>query len=120
MNSTARTHQSQTIAAAMPITPICSTIPSSQDSSRRTASVEATDTYIVNFTSPAALSPLLSAPENGNATALKILWMSTSQITSCLVSGSSAYRLRKAGVSRRVRRFHAEEIRSVIRVSFLK
>ena len=55
------------MAIAMPMTPICSVIPNSQDSSKRTARVEATDTYMVNFTSPAARSPLLRAPEKGKA-----------------------------------------------------
>lgn len=52
--------------------------------------MEAIETYIVNFTSPAARSPLLSVPENGKAAALKILWISTSQTTSYFVSGPIA------------------------------
>lgn len=82
--------QSQTIAIAIPITPIFKTIPKSHDKSRRTAIVEITETYMVNFTSPAARSPLLSAPEKGYAAALNTLWIKTSQITSRLVSGYKA------------------------------
>ena len=52
--------------------------------------VEITETYMVNFTSPAARSPLLSAPEKGYAAALNTLWIKTSQITSRLVSGCKA------------------------------
>ena len=66
------------------------TIPKSHDKSRRTAIVEITETYMVNFTSPAARSPLLSAPEKGYAAALNTLWIKTSQITSRLVSGCKA------------------------------
>ncbi len=53
---TARIIQSQTIAMAIPITPIFRTIPKNQDSSRRTTIVDITETYMVNFTSPAARS----------------------------------------------------------------
>ena len=66
------------------------TIPKSHDKSRRTAIVDITETYMVNFTSPAARSPLLSAPEKGYAAALNTLWIKTSQITSRLVSGCKA------------------------------
>lgn len=82
--------QSQTIAIAIPMTPICSAIPKIQDSNRRTATVDMTETYIVNFTSPAARNPLLRAPENGNAEALNRLWINTRWMTSCFVSGSKA------------------------------
>ena len=57
---------------AIPITPICRTIPNIHDSSRRTAIVDITETYMVNFTSPAARSPLLSAPAQGYAAAFKM------------------------------------------------
>ena len=84
---TARIVQSQTIAIAIPITPISSVIPKRYDKSNRPKIVDAIETYIVNFTSPAARSPLLSAPEKGNITALNTLWISTSQITRFFVSG---------------------------------
>ena len=73
MKMTARIIQSQTIAMAMPVTPIWNVIPKRYDKSNRPKIVDAIETYIVNFTSPAARSPLLSAPENGNAAALNTL-----------------------------------------------
>ena len=39
----------------------------------RAKTVEAIDTIIVNLTSPAALKPVQSVPENGNATVLNRL-----------------------------------------------
>ena len=62
--------QSLTIAIAIPMTPICRITPKSQDNNKRTAMVDMTETYMVNFTSPAARNPLLSAPEKGYAMAL--------------------------------------------------
>lgn len=82
--------QSLTIAIAIPMTPICRITPKSQDNNKRTAMVDMTETYMVNFTSPAARNPLLSAPEKGYAMALNRLWIRTSHITSCFVSGSNA------------------------------
>ena len=116
----ARTIQSLTMAIAIPMTPISKIMPKRYDKRKRTTIVESMETYIVNFTSPAARSPLLSAPENGYAVALKMLWINTSQITNRFVSGLNAYACMKSGVSRKTNKFHMEERISVILASFLK
>lgn len=65
--------QSKHIAKAMPITPKFKYIAKIMDKINLPNTVEAIDTIIVNFISPAALKPLLNGPENGKATVLNKL-----------------------------------------------
>ena len=65
--------QSKHIAKAIPITPILKYIAKLIENINLPKTVDAIETIIVYFTSPVALSPLLSGPENGNATVLNML-----------------------------------------------
>lgn len=78
------------IPIATPITPQPSHNPNSDENRSRAAIVSVIDTIMVNLTSPAARSPLPSDPANGYAKALKMLLISTNQITSFFASGEIA------------------------------
>ena len=56
--------QSKHIASAIPITPIFNPKAKINEKIKRPNTVEAMDTIIVYFTSPAALNPLDNGPEN--------------------------------------------------------
>ena len=65
------------IPIATPITPISSQSQNRSEKKSLAATVRKIDTTMVNFTSPAARSPLPSEPANGYAKPLKILLIST-------------------------------------------
>lgn len=69
----ARIVQSKHIANAIPITPIFKQIAKMIEKTNLASNVDAMDTIIVNFTSPAARNPLLKGPEIGYTIALNTL-----------------------------------------------
>lgn len=108
------------IPIAIPITPHFNHIPNRAEKNKRAAIVSVIEIIIVNLTSPAARSPFPSEPANGYASPLKILLISTSQITSVLASCEIAeYRTIK-GVRAKIRVFHKTDSINVILLSFLK
>lgn len=78
---------------ATPITPRPSHRPKSREKNSLAAIVREIETNIVNFTSPAARRPFPSGPANGYASPLKILFISTSQITSDFASAEMSVQL---------------------------
>ena len=70
-----RRTRSRLIPSATPMTPHPSQRPNNAEKNSLAAIVSTTDTVIVNFTSPAARSPLPSGPANGYAIPLNILFI---------------------------------------------
>ena len=101
------------------MTPQPSHMPNSAEKNSRAAMVSVMDTIIVNFTSPAARSPFPSEPAKGDANPLKILLISTSQITSSFASGEMAEYRTISGVTTKIRAFHRTDSTNVSLLSFM-
>lgn len=108
------------IPIAIPITPQLNTRPNNAEKKSLAPIVSVIDTIIVNFTSPAARSPLPSEPANGYASPLKILFINTSHITSVFVFADIAEYCIISGVIAKTNAFHNIDNANVIRFNFLK
>lgn len=73
-----------------------------------------TATYIVYLTSPAARNPLEKGDDMGNATELKMLWISTKMKTNRFVSFDKSYKFKTYGVVKRIMPFHKMDETKVI------
>lgn len=115
-----RRTRSRLIPSATPMTPHPSQRPNNAEKNSLAAIVSTTDTVIVNFTSPAARSPLPSGPANGYAIPLNILFISTSLTSSAFVATEIAKKCSISGVQANTNAFHKTDKISVILSNLLK